>query len=109
MSELSGYRVMWVVTLFDLPVVTKPQRHEATRFRKELLQRGFQMAQLSVYFKYCHDKSQAEVVIRDVSKLVPAGGRVDVLLITDKQYAGITTIRGDRRVQRENPSQLALF
>ena len=56
MSELSGYRVMWVVTLFDLPVVTKDQRHEATRFRKALLQRGFQMAQLSVYFKYCHDK-----------------------------------------------------
>ncbi len=100
---------MWIVTLFDLPTLTKVQRREASIYRKELLKRGFQMAQLSVYFKYCRDKEQAQVVVSDVVSIVPAGGRVDVLLITDKQYANIATIRGDRKVNRENPSQLSLF
>lgn len=100
---------MWIVTLFDLPVKTKKQRKKAADYRKDLLQRGFQMAQLSVYFKYCRDKEQAEAIIRDVATDVPKDGRVDVLLITDRQYANITTIRGERRLKRENPSQLSLF
>lgn len=100
---------MWIVTLFDLPVVTKQQRREATDYRKYLLKRGFQMAQLSVYFKYCRDKEQAEGIIRSVTEAVPPNGRVDCLLITDKQYSNITTIRGESRVKRANPSQLSLF
>ena len=35
--------------MFDLPVLTAPQRREATRFRKFLLDRGFSMVQFSVY------------------------------------------------------------
>jgi CRISPR-associated protein Cas2 len=109
MSELSGYRLMWLIAIFDLPVKTKVQRKDASDYRKLLLEKGFQMAQLSVYFKYCHDKEQADVVTRDISKVVPKGGRVDVIAITDRQYAGIVTIRDSARVRRENPSQLALF
>ena len=109
MSELSGYRLMWIVTLFDLPVKTKQQRHDAGVFRKDLLKLGFNMAQLSVYFKYCADKELADRIIKKVGGFVPKDGRVDILVITDKQYSNITTIRGDRRIQRENPPQLALF
>jgi CRISPR-associated protein Cas2 len=109
MTELSGYRLMWLVAFFDLPVLTKPQRKRATDYRKLLLSNGFQMAQLSVYFKFCRDKEQAEVVTREIAAKVPEGGRVDVLMITDKQYAGIVTIRDSLRVRRENPSHLTLF
>lgn len=109
MSEISGYRLMWLVALFDLPVLTKAQRKDAADYRKLLLSKGFQMAQLSVYFKFCYDKEQAEVVTREVAKRVPEGGRVDVISITDRQYSGIITIRDSKRVQRENPSQLSLF
>ena len=109
MTELSGYRLMWIVTLFDLPVITKTQRKHAADYRKDLLKRGFQMAQLSCYFKYCRDKEQAEAIVRGVAASVPKDGRVDVILITDRQYANITTIRGERRLKRENPSQLSLF
>jgi len=35
--HLCGYRVMWVVVLFDLPVDTKKARRNYTRFRKHLL------------------------------------------------------------------------
>lgn len=109
MTELSGYRLMWLVALFDLPVQTKSQRKAATDYRKLLLEQGFQMAQLSVYFKFCRDKAQADVVTRTLSSSVPKGGRVDVLMITDKQYSQIVTIRDSKRVRRENPSQLTLF
>lgn len=109
MSELSGYRLMWLVAIFDLPVITKKQRKAATDYRKLLLTEGFQMAQLSVYFKYCRDKVQAEGITRNLSSNVPPGGRVDLLMITDKQYSQIITIRDSERVRRENPSQLALF
>lgn len=109
MSELSGYRLVWVITFFDLPVLTKRQRKAAADYRKYLLKRGYQMAQLSVYFKYCYDKEQGDRVIRDVSASVPGEGKVDSLMITDKQYSNIVTVMGDTRVERENPSQLGLF
>lgn len=109
MSELSGYRLMWVVALFDLPVKTKAQRKAAADYRKHLLSMGFQMVQLSVYFKFCRDKEQVKVIARDLERKVPTGGRVDLLSITDKQYSQIVTIRRGARVQRENPSQLTLF
>ena len=108
-AELSGYRIMWVITFFDLPVLTKSQRRDATEFRKDLLRRGFQMAQLSVYMKYCKDRSQADVVVRDIMRLVPLRGKVDILLITDKQYSNITTISSAAQLKRENPEQLAFF
>jgi CRISPR-associated protein Cas2 len=100
---------MWIVTLFDLPVLRKHQRKAAADYRKYLLQEGFQMAQLSVYFKYCRDKEKAQFIIERVARCVPDDGRVDILLITDRQYSNIVTVRGERRIQRENPSQLSLF
>ena len=109
MSELSGYRLMWIVTFFDLPVLTKDQRKEASDYRKFLLKLGFSMAQLSVYMKYCRDRGKAEAIIERITSCVPDHGRVDALLITDKQYANTVTVRGERRIQRENPSQLSLF
>lgn len=109
MTELSGYRLMWLVALFDLPVITKRQRRAATDYRKLLLEQGFQMAQLSVYFKFCRDKTQADLITEKLARSVPEGGRVDVMMITDKQYSQIVTIRDSARVRRENPSQLALF
>lgn len=43
---------MWCLVMFDLPVETKEQRREATRFRHDLLDWGFIMVQFSVYAKY---------------------------------------------------------
>jgi len=39
---LSAYRIVWFFALFDLPVMTKPQRCDASRFRFDLLDLGFQ-------------------------------------------------------------------
>ena len=41
---LSAYRFMWLLVMFDLPVITKPERTAATRFRQWLLDEGYEMS-----------------------------------------------------------------
>jgi CRISPR-associated protein Cas2 len=96
-------------TLFDLPVLTKPERKAASDFRKYLLKQGFQMAQLSVYMKYCRDKTQADRLAIQISQAVPDNGKLDILMLTDKQYENMVTYHGNKRIKRENQHQLAFF
>lgn len=107
---LSGYRIMWIFVLFDLPVGTKKERKAATKFRNALLDLGFEMSQFSVYLKFCAGKEQAESLERHVEASMPFAGKVHVVQITDKQYENIRTYRGRKREPSpKNPNQLALF
>lgn len=109
-TALSGYRIMWMFVLFDLPVGTKKERKAATRFRNSLLDLGFEMSQFSVYLKFTSSKEQAEALERRVEVSMPASGKVHVVQITDKQYENIRTYRGRKREPSpKNPNQLALF
>jgi CRISPR-associated protein Cas2 len=109
-SALSGYRIMWLFVLFDLPVGTKKERKAATKFRHALLDLGFEMSQFSVYLKFCAGKEQAEALERHVEAGMPTSGKVHLVQITDKQYENIRTYRGRKREPSpQNPNQLALF
>ena len=57
---LSGYRLMWMVVMFDLPVVEKAERKAATEFRNALLDMGFEMSQFSVYMRFCTSPAQVD-------------------------------------------------
>lgn len=100
---------MWIMTLFDLPVGTKKERKAATDFRKLLLDEGFEMAQFSVYMRFCSGKEQAETYCKRIKDALPDGGKVDILMITDKQYENIISFAGRVRQTRKNPDQFALF
>jgi CRISPR-associated protein Cas2 len=109
-SQLSGYRVMWIMALFDLPVLTKAERKRATKFRNKLLDEGFVMMQFSCYLRFVASREQAEVITKRIGRAVPTPGKVDVIWFTDKQYAGIQSFRGTKDKSRpDEPSQLALF
>lgn len=109
-SALSGYRIMWIFVLFDLPVGTKKERKAATKFRHALLDLGFEMSQFSVYLKFSAGKEQAEALERHVEAAMPPSGKVHLVQITDKQYENIRTYRGRKREPSpKNPNQLALF
>lgn len=96
--------------LFDLPVVTKPERKAATTFRNFLLDEGFEMAQYSVYQRFCSGKESAEKYIRRIEANMPTAGKVHILTFTDKQYENIITFRGKKRgPKQKNPDQLAFF
>ena len=101
---------MWMMVMFDLPVGTKRERQAATGFRKQLLDMGFQMAQYSVYMRFCAADSQLESLSTAVGKMLPATGQVSVLNFTDRQYARIRTYYGRSAVeQKPAPKQLELL
>src|SRR5690242_20444177 len=107
---LSGYRIMWMMVLFDLPVLTKRERKAATTFRKFLLDQGFEMSQLSVYLRHCVGKEQTEALTRRIEKAVPSTGKVHIVFFTDKQYETIVCFDGrTRQPARKNPEQYVLF
>ena len=101
---------MWMMALFDLPVLTKTERKRATDFRNLLLDEGFAMMQLSCYIRYASSKEQADALAGKIGAEIPIGGKVDILFFTDKQYGMIKTYRGSTLVERaKKPDQLQLF
>lgn len=107
---LSGYRLMWIMVMFDLPVVKKKERAAATKFRHFLLDQGFEMAQYSVYMRFCAGKEQTAVYERRIRENVPARGKVHILYFTDKQYENIVSFEGRHQEEdRKNPEQFVLL
>lgn len=107
---LTGYRPMWMLVMFDLPVLGKKERKAASDFRRSLLDEGFEMAQFSVYLRHCSGPEQAEALTRRVQGELAEGGKVDILYFTDKQYEHITSFIGKKRARaRKNPDQFNLF
>jgi len=109
-AHLSGYRLMWIFVMFDLPVGTKKQTRDATKFREFLLDEGFEMSQFSVYARFCNGKDGFEAALKRIESHLPEKGDVHVLTFTDRQYEAIVRFSSQRRQKvRKNPDQLALF
>ena len=108
--QISGYRCMWVLAMFDLPVDTKKARRAYALFRKGLLKDGFSMMQFSVYVRHCASEENAHVHIVRVEGMVPNDGEVRILLLTDKQFERMRIFWGKiRKAVAPPPPQLELF
>lgn len=109
-TQLSGYRLMWIFVMFDLPVATREEARAATKFREYLLDEGFEKSQFSVYARFCNGKEQFEAYMRRIEAHLPEKGEIHILSFTDRQYENILRYAGQRkRRPRRNPDQLALF
>lgn len=107
---LSGYRLMWILVMFDLPVSTKSERKEATGFRNFLLDEGFEMAQFSVYMRFYSSSKQIETCSQRVCSALPKGGKVSIMQLTDKQYERIISYQGQSKLPaKKSPDQFELF
>jgi len=106
----SAYRLMWMIVMFDLPVLTPRERKIATTFRNFLLDEGFTMSQYSVYLRFCGTREKAEAFSGNVRRKSPEIGDVSILFFTDRQFSEIINIT-NRRVKNnpEKPDQLLLF
>jgi Fe-S cluster assembly protein SufB len=82
-----SYRFMRVLVLFDLPVLTGDQRREYARFRKFLLKSGFLMLQESVYCKLALNTTVVNGIVDQIHKNKPEEGLIQLLTVTEKQYA----------------------
>lgn len=112
--SISGMKVMWLMAMFDLPVVKPMQRKYASRFRKHLLSKGFTMLQYSVYAKFCSSRDSAKSVLNHIQLSLPPEGEVRVCMVTDKQFGDMHTFCGQNLVKDEDkkevkPEQLMLF
>jgi CRISPR-associated protein Cas2 len=107
---ISGYRCMWIVAMFDLPVDTRKARRAYAQFRKSLLKDGFAQMQYSVYIRHCASEENADVHVARVESALPEDGEVRVLSITDKQFERMRVFWGKLRKPVEAPPrQLELF
>ena len=98
------------MVMFDLPVKTKTQRREATRYRLMLLDLGFSQVQLSVYCKYLVNATGLRRLVPLLRKEIPANGHVRVLRLTDEQWATTLRFRGPEQIANSNaPKQLVMF
>lgn len=85
---------MRVMVFFDLPVVTAEERKEYGRFRKFLIRSGFVMMQESVYTKIVLNPAAAAAVVKKVRGASAKKGLIQVLIVTEKQYASMELITG---------------
>lgn len=104
MAVLSGYRIMWMLVMFDLPVVGAKERREAGEFRNHLQKLGFERSQFSVYLRCCAGKEKMDSLVGKIKGRLPKGGKVDILCFTDRQYENIISFRSRVKSFRPNLS-----
>jgi len=86
---------MRIIVFFDLPVVSSSQRREYVKFRKFLIKNGFMMLQESVYCKLALNGTVSNSIVDNVHKNSPPEGLVQLLTVTEKQYAKMDLIIGN--------------
>ncbi|MBE6389981.1 MAG: CRISPR-associated endonuclease Cas2 [Lentisphaerae bacterium] len=107
---LSEIKSMWLMTMFDLPTISKEEKKEYTRFRKYLLREGFIQLQYSVYAKFLASRENSRKYYRYIQEIVPPGGYVRLLMVTDKQFGDMVSLYGTKIEEVEHkPEQLLLF
>lgn len=100
---------MWMIVLFDLPVIEKKERKEATKFRNFLLDNGFGMIQYSIYTKMFSGKDVCEKYYKMIKANLPSEGKVDIITITDRQYGNIISYQAAEKITKKQQEQLLLF
>lgn len=89
-------RFMRIMVFFDLPVKTKSDKKEYVKFRNFLINDGYIMLQYSVYSKTVRNFDDAKKHCRYLHGFVPPKGSVRVMTVTEKQYASMEILVGER-------------
>lgn len=94
-------RYMRLFVFFDLPIEMAQQRKEYSLFRKHLIKEGYLMMQKSVYVKLVTNDGAAGAAIMRLRKHRPPEGLVQVLKVTEKQFATMEYVTGNREAYDE--------
>lgn len=100
---------MRLVLFFDLPVETTVQRRNYRLFRKFLIKDGYLQLQESVYAKLVVNDGAAGAAIARVRKNRPPSGLVQILKVTESQFATMNYITGNREAYDEVDSMEELL
>ena len=88
---------MRLILFFDLPNTTKKEAKEYRKFVKGIKKIGFYMMQESVYVKMAIDKHSIDSTMRHLDCITPPVGNINVLTITEKQFASMHILLGDNK------------
>lgn len=103
-------RIMRIIVFFDLPVVTSSERKAYACFRKFLVREGFLMMQFSVYSKLALNMTGVDLLKKRLRRNLPPQGMVQVLVVTEKQFAGIEDFLGHSGTkQLDTTDRLVVF
>lgn len=81
------------------------------QFRKDLLKNGYYMIQYSVYGRLCNGVDSVNKFVNRLQKIAPSTGSVRVLSVTEKQYASMIIMSGDKKPREKDVKyfQLSFF
>ena len=100
---------MRVIVFFDLPTETAEDRRAYSKFRRHLIKSGFMMLQESVYAKLALNSTQVDQIITDVKKAQPSKGLVQILTVTEKQFAKMEILCGKCKTDIVNSDERLLI
>ncbi len=86
---------MRMVVFFDLPVETPEDRRHYRQFRQGLIKNGFMMLQESVYCRMVLNPGLEKSVAEVIRRIKPPKGVVQLLTVTEKQFAKMEFIVGE--------------
>ena len=98
-------RIMRTIVFFDLPNVYAKDRRNYLKFRKYLINEGFIMMQESVYSKITLNSQQSSLLIGRIRKNAPKKGLIQLLTITERQYANIEYVIGESNTKIINSEE----
>lgn len=97
----SFYRIMRLVLIFDMPVKTKAERKEYTKFRDYIMDDGFMMLQYSVYTRMCPNDTSVDKHIARVKMFKPKYGNIRIIKVTENQFLNMVMVHGDKLEQEQ--------
>ena len=96
---------MRIIVFFDLPTLTYYDQKEYRKFHKFLIKSGYIMMQNSVYTKLALNNSIVNSEKQKLIKNKPLKGVVQALVITEKQFAQMEFIVGEKNTKTIDSEQ----
>lgn len=100
---------MRMILMFDMPTETAEERKAYRKFRKFLLSEGFIMHQFSVYSKLLLNNSANKAMIDRLQANNPNKGSITLLTVTEKQFARMIYLNGERNISVANSDRRLVF
>lgn len=98
-----------MILMFDMSTETVEERKAYRKFRKFLLSEGFIMQQFSIYSKLLLNNSANKAMIDRLQANNPKKGNITLLTVTEKQFARMIYLNGERDMSVANSDKRLVF
>lgn len=100
---------MRMLLMFDMPMETVEERKAYRKFRKFLINEGFIMHQFSVYSKLLLNNTASNAMLERLKANNPKKGSITLLTVTEKQFARMVYLHGQRDGSIRNTDARIVF